>query len=54
MGPVMETATTWTMTAELGMTMTRTEMVAMNQDDYSLSNANLIGTIRPEGLILGA
>ena len=51
MSPVMETAMTWTMTAELGMTMTRTEMVAMNQDDYSLSKENLIGATMAEGRI---
>ncbi len=41
--PVMETAMTWTMTAEPGMTMTQTEMVAMKHDDYSLGNTNVTG-----------
>ena len=44
MDPVMETAMTWTMTAELGMTMTQTEMVVMKLDDRSPT-----GATKPEG-----
>jgi hypothetical protein len=33
------------MMAELGLTMTQSEMVAMNRDDYSLGNTNVSGEI---------